>query len=262
MSDTSTDDGPRILDSIEKRSIESLKPYTNNAKKHPDSQVETIAHSIAQYGFDQPIVVDAEGEIIKGHGRLAAAKRLGLTHVPVIEQSELSHDEARAARIADNKTNESGWHEDILLGELEDLDGQFDAMDLGFEKEKYDDLLDGWGDDGDLMDAGVAAFNEPGGDDDTRLSFDFATEMDRKAVEDYLGDVMRARAVGSREEALVWLADNADAEGKTEWDREKSGRTNTLADLDTSSLDDDTLAEFEEFVDAERERELESESRP
>jgi ParB/RepB/Spo0J family partition protein len=95
-----------ILDSITEVSVDTLIPYTNNAKEHPDSQVKKIASSIKNYGWDQPIVIDAQNEIIKGHGRFQAAQQLGLDTVPVIKREDLSDAEAKASRIADNKTAE------------------------------------------------------------------------------------------------------------------------------------------------------------
>jgi len=127
---------------VELRPTDDLLPYTNNPKEHPDDQVRKIASSIKNYGWDQPIVVDGEGEIIKGHGRLQAAELLGLDEVPVIERPELSDAEARAARIADNKTAESDWIDEDLRVELEQLDTDPIDMDtLGFDDDELDDLL-------------------------------------------------------------------------------------------------------------------------
>ena len=82
--------------------IENIKPYEKNAKKHPKKQVEQIAKSIKEFGFNQPIVIDKKGVIIVGHGRYEAAKLLGLSDVPVIEV-ELTEEQAKAYRLADNK---------------------------------------------------------------------------------------------------------------------------------------------------------------
>jgi hypothetical protein len=78
---------------VEEWPIEDVHPYANNAKEHPDEQVEKIRSSIKNYGWDQPIVVDAGGEIIKGHGRRLAAKSLGMAEVPVIVREDLSEGE-------------------------------------------------------------------------------------------------------------------------------------------------------------------------
>jgi len=123
------------------RDTDSLIPYSNNPKEHPDGQVKKIASSIKNYGWDQPIVVDGDGEIIKGHGRMQAAELLGLDEVPVIVREDLTDAEAKAARIADNKTAESPWDEELLSVELEGLDDDFDADELGFDDDEFDDLL-------------------------------------------------------------------------------------------------------------------------
>jgi len=121
----------------------SLIPYANNAKSHPDAQIKKIASSIKNYGWDQPIVVDADNEIIKGHGRLQAAELLELESVPVIKRTDLTDAQAKAARIADNKTSESLWNDDMLATELEMLEHE-DTVDLdtlGFDEGEIDELL-------------------------------------------------------------------------------------------------------------------------
>jgi hypothetical protein len=101
--------------------IDQVKPYPKNPKKHPPEQVEKIAKSIKAFGFDQPIVVDKDMVIIKGHGRLAASRHLGLTEVPVIVRSDMTENEARASRIADNQTADTYWLMNNLMKELEAL---------------------------------------------------------------------------------------------------------------------------------------------
>ena len=130
-----------LHDRIERLSPDAVIPYANNAKEHPDDQVKKIASSIKNYGWDQPIVVDADNEIIKGHGRLQAAELLGLDEVPVIRRDDLTDAEAKAARIADNKTAESPWNDDLLAAEIEVLD-EFDADDLGFSQSEINELLE------------------------------------------------------------------------------------------------------------------------
>jgi len=132
---------PDLHDRVELVDREELIPYANNAKEHPDEQVKKIASSIKNYGWDQPIVVDGDGEIIKGHGRRQAAEMLGIEEVPVIRRKDLSEAEAKAARIADNKTAESPWNDDLLATELEVLD-DFDADTLGFDEAEIDELLE------------------------------------------------------------------------------------------------------------------------
>lgn len=128
---------------IEWRDPNLLTPYSNNAKTHPRNQVDKIASSIASFGFDQPIVVDGDGVIIKGHGRREASLRLGLAKVPVLVRDDLSLSEIRAARIADNKTAESLWDEEMLrleFGVLSEED--FDLSLTGFDLDEVAGFLD------------------------------------------------------------------------------------------------------------------------
>lgn len=109
-----------------------LIPYEHNAKQHPDSQVKQIAASIKQFGFRQPIVVDANNVVVIGHGRLLAAKELGLNEVPVVRADDLTDAQIKALRLVDNKTNESGWDFMALEEELEKLSADFDMSEFGF----------------------------------------------------------------------------------------------------------------------------------
>jgi len=133
-----------VYDRVERMPIEDLIPYANNAKSHPDEQVKKIASSIKNYGWDQPIVVDADDEIIKGHGRRQAAELLGIDEVPVIRRDDLTDAEVKAARIADNKTAESPWADDLLGTELALLEDEPIGMDtLGFDDGEIDRILNG-----------------------------------------------------------------------------------------------------------------------
>lgn len=109
-----------------------LTPYPANAKKHPDDQVKHIANSIREFGFRQPIVVDADNVVVIGHGRLMAAKSLGLDSVPVVRADDLTDEQIRALRLADNKTNESEWDFAELEAELAELSMDFDMSEFGF----------------------------------------------------------------------------------------------------------------------------------
>lgn len=125
--------------------INDIKPYKKNAKQHPKKQVEQVANSIREFGFNQPIVVDKNNVIIVGHGRLEAAKLLGLEDVPVITV-DLTEDQAKAYRLADNKLNESEWDMGLVVEELKGLSEEmleltgFDK-DLILEPEDKDDTL-------------------------------------------------------------------------------------------------------------------------
>lgn len=113
-----------------------IVPYTKNAKKHPQKQVEQIAESIKRFGMNQPIVVDKDGVIIVGHGRYQALQHLGWEVKPeyVKKLENLTPEEVAAYRLADNKLNESEWDMDLVIEELKDLDD--DLVDLtGFDKD-------------------------------------------------------------------------------------------------------------------------------
>jgi len=116
--------------------VAKLKPYKKNAKKHPKKQVQQVADSIKEFGFNQPIVVDKNNVIIVGHGRFEAAKLLGLEEVPVL-QADLTEEQANAYRLADNKLNESDWDMDLVVEELKDLDLKgFDIELTGFNMDE------------------------------------------------------------------------------------------------------------------------------
>ena len=87
--------------------MSEITPYAKNAKKHPKEQVEHIANSIKEFGFQQPLVVDKNNVLVIGHGRLLAAKKLKMQTVPVVCAEDLTDEQIAALRLADNKTNES-----------------------------------------------------------------------------------------------------------------------------------------------------------
>lgn len=107
---------------VENWSIDKIVPYENNPRKNDDA-VDYVANSIREFGFQQPIVVDFEGVIIAGHTRYRAAQKLGLTELPVVVADGLTDEQAKAYRLADNKTGEAaGWDWQKLNEELEDID--------------------------------------------------------------------------------------------------------------------------------------------
>ena len=128
---------------IDHRPIDTLIPYARNARTHSEAQVALIAGSIREYGFTNPILVDGANGIIAGHGRVLAARKLGLTTVPVIELSHLSETQKRGLVLADNRLAEAaGWDSELLALELGDLrDLGVDVMDFGFETGELDRLL-------------------------------------------------------------------------------------------------------------------------
>ncbi len=128
---------------VELRPITSIRPYENNPRIN-DQAVDVVAASIREFGFRQPIVVDGEGVIIIGHVRYKAALKLGLDKVPVHVAKDLSPEQVKALRIADNKTADlSDWNYDLLPIELSELQGMnYDLGLLGFNQDELAELLD------------------------------------------------------------------------------------------------------------------------
>ena len=134
---------------VELRPVSALKPAKRNARTHSDRQIEQIAASIRNFGFNSPVLVDAEGALVAGHGRVEAARRLGMADVPVILLDHLTPDELRAYAIADNRIAENaGWDADMLkieFGELQVLDLGFELEVTGFNTTQIDLVIDGKG---------------------------------------------------------------------------------------------------------------------
>lgn len=120
---------------VEYRSVDDLIPYARNARTHSDEQVTRIAASIKEFGFTNPILIDGENGIIAGHGRLAAAKKLGMVLVPTIELKGLTTAQKRAYILADNKMAlDAGWDSEMLKVELDDLKSvDFDLQSFGLD---------------------------------------------------------------------------------------------------------------------------------
>jgi DNA modification methylase len=127
---------------IESMPIAAVRPYDRNPRKN-DHAVEGVARSIKEFGFRQPIVVDADGIIVVGHTRWKAAQHLGMSHVPVHVASELTPEQARAYRIADNRSNEiAEWDDELLPVELTQLKELGIDMDLlGWSSDELNELL-------------------------------------------------------------------------------------------------------------------------
>lgn len=125
--------------------VSEIKPYEKNAKKHSTKQIKQIANSIKEFGFNQPIVVDKNNIIIVGHGRLEAAKLLGLTEVSTLIV-DLTEEQAKAYRLADNKLNESEWDIKLAIEELKELSKEMQVLtgfdlDLLIEPDEKDDVI-------------------------------------------------------------------------------------------------------------------------
>ena len=129
---------------IETRLVADLIPYAANSRTHSDAQVAQIAASIKEFGWTNPILIDGENTIIAGHGRLLAARKLGLEEVPSIILDHLSKAQQRALVIADNQLAlNAGWDIDMLKAEIEDLNLEnFDISLLGFDDKFLDGLLE------------------------------------------------------------------------------------------------------------------------
>jgi len=123
--------------------IEKLIPYARNARTHSEAQIAQIAASIREFGFTNPVLIDAENGIIAGHGRVLAALKLDLKVLPIIRLSYLTEDQKRAYIIADNKLAlNAGWDEELLRLELEALkDADFDLEYTGFGEDELMDIL-------------------------------------------------------------------------------------------------------------------------
>ncbi|MEM9086342.1 MAG: DNA methyltransferase [Pseudomonadota bacterium] len=135
----------QIPDTLEHRSIADLKPAVRNARTHSKAQIKQIADSIEQFGFTNPVLMDAADRIIAGHGRVEAAKLLGLETVPTLRLDHLSDAQVHAYVLADNKIAENaGWDEELLALELQYLDSldlDFDLTITGFEMAEIDAML-------------------------------------------------------------------------------------------------------------------------
>lgn len=130
---------------VEYRKVETLIPYARNPRTHTDEQVAKIAASIVEYGWTNPVLVDGDNGVIAGHGRLAAARKLGLDEVPVIELAHLSPAQKRAYVITDNRLAlDAGWDEEMLALELAELsEAGYDLALTGFEDAEIEALLTG-----------------------------------------------------------------------------------------------------------------------
>lgn len=127
---------------IVNRPVSGLKPYAKNPRKNADA-VKYVAASIKEFGFKVPVIIDSDGEIVAGHTRVLAAKRLGLETVPCIVADDLTPEQIKAFRLADNKTAEmAGWDFPMLEVELSGI--EFDMAEFGFDNitGMIDDLLE------------------------------------------------------------------------------------------------------------------------
>ena len=157
--------------------VGTLRPYGRNARTHSSKQIRKIASSIKRFGFNNPVLTDERFNIIAGHGRVAAAKQLGMAAVPVVRHAHLSEAEIRAYILADNKLAlEAGWDREMLGIELQGLvDLDFEIELTGFETGEVDVILD------EAAEAGGADFNQD----------DVVPEANDRFVVTRLGDVWK-----------------------------------------------------------------------
>ena len=129
---------------IEYTLVRELQPYPNNARTHSRKQIRQIANSIKRFGFNNPVLIDDKCQVIAGHGRVEAAKLLGLHAVPTVRLSHLSDVDKRAYILADNKlAAKAGWDREMLATELQGLlELDFDIELTGFEMPEVDVILD------------------------------------------------------------------------------------------------------------------------
>jgi hypothetical protein len=132
----------KMAKKIEMVAIEKLLPYAQNSRSHSEAQVDQICASIVEFGFTNPVLTDGKRGVIAGHGRLMAAKKLGMQKVPTIELSYLTENQKRAYIIADNRIAEnSSWDDEILAAELGALQLENFNLELtGFGLEDFENL--------------------------------------------------------------------------------------------------------------------------
>lgn len=136
------------IGSVENRSVDTLKPFEKNAKLHPEEQINALVSSIRQIGFrNKPIEITADGTIVNGHGRWMAAKKVGMSHVPVVVLDDMTEDEIRQYRITDNKLAQTGFDNELLKEEVFYLHTEAD-MDMSefFSEKEFDFLATDLGD--------------------------------------------------------------------------------------------------------------------
>ena len=133
MSNTANMDWP--ADKIKRRKVDALIPYARNARTHSDEQVAQLAASIKEWGWTTPVLVDEDGEIIAGHGRVLAARKLGIKEIPTMTATGWTKAQKQAYVLADNQLPQNaGWDMDLLSVEMKDLDADgFDLNLVGFD---------------------------------------------------------------------------------------------------------------------------------
>ena len=177
---------------IIEKELSWLKPYANNPRDN-ESAVEPVAKSIKEFGFKVPIVATSDGEIINGHTRFKASKLLGLEKVPVIIADDLTDEQIKAFRLADNKVSEfSKWNEDKLRDELKQL--EMDMAEFGFEFAELTELLE---EEKEKEQEPEIKFTEELGEESNYIVLKFDTSVDWLLLES-LFDLPRVHALASK----------------------------------------------------------------
>lgn len=177
---------------IVEKELSWLKPYANNPRDN-ESAVEPVAKSIKEFGFKVPIVATSDGEIINGHTRFKASKLLGLGKVPVIIADDLTDEQIKAFRLADNKVSEfSKWDEDKLRDELKQL--EMDMTEFGFEFTELTELLE---EEKEKEQEPEIKFTEELGEESNYIVLKFDTSVDWLLLES-LFDLPRVHALASK----------------------------------------------------------------
>jgi DNA modification methylase len=189
---------------IETLAVETLRPYARNARTHSNKQIRQIAKSIQRFGFCNPILIDDQGQIIAGHGRVAAAKLLRIKEVPTVKLAHLSDVEKRAYILADNRLAEkAGWDREILAIELQALVSlDFEVELTGFETAEIDLILD----------EATEAAGGPGGREDATPVYKAGPAVTRPGDLWELGAHRLLCADARDPAAYVRLLDNTEAE--------------------------------------------------
>ena len=132
-------------DKIERKKVDDLIPYARNARTHSDEQVAQLAASIKEWGWTTPVLVDEDGEIIAGHGRVMAARKLNIDEIPTMTATGWSKAQKQAYVLADNQLPQNaGWDVDLLSVEMKDLDSEgFDLSLIGFDADYLTSIMYG-----------------------------------------------------------------------------------------------------------------------
>ena len=177
---------------IETTPIEKLIPYARNSRTHSDQQIAQVAASIREFGFTNPVLIDSEDGIIAGHGRVMAARKLGLAEVPCIRLGHLTETQKRAYIIADNKLAlNSGWDEEMLGLELADLrEEDFDLGLMGFSEDELGAF--------DVDETGMPELSDADKQPFQQMTFTVHNEQ----VEDVQSAMSKAKQMGHGESAV------------------------------------------------------------